>query len=478
MRWFKSAILFLLAMPFTVLAGSLSDIENISFSHAYSYHQQGDSLTALSLMLASREMKHLGEDESDIELFLAARLAEMGVVGEALRIYHSIADHADSVRMQDTAWLEYAKLSHQLGRHKEALKALAKIKKSMRGGQQQERLLIQAHAYLAAGNVKDAVKALPKISDDSLWAMYQYFNIGVELIERHRSKHGALVLHHLTKLDVKGQTEREAVRDQAALALGFSLLKMNKASKARFYFDKVTLDGHLSGIALLGMGWAYSQSGDYEKALVYWLELQLRASNSAYSYESLLAVPYAYSKAGAYKQSIEQYKMSQKRIDTELIKLTNAQRSIESGNLAAMVSTVPNDELAWYEKLAYAASALESRVMPLLMANPAFQNSLMEYRTLLQLSRYVRQMEAQLDELQQRPSAGRNRADVQKLNQRYKKLAQQIHLSLNANLQQLEQQAIETLARYKVQLDTYIEQARFGMAQAIEGAVVGTKGDR
>ncbi len=478
MSWLKVAVLFLSITPFVVQGGNFSEIENISFSHAYSYYQQGDSLNALSLIMAAREMKHLGDDSVEAELFLAENLARMGVVDEALGVYRKIAEHAKSVRLQDTAWLEYAKLSHQQGRYKEAFRALAKIKKSMSGGQQQERQLIQAHAYLAEGKTKAAVKALPKISAESLWAMYQYFNIGVELIEKHRSKHGALVLHHLTKLDVKGQTEREAIRDQAALALGFSLLKMNKAAKARVYFDKVRLDGHLSGIALLGMGWAYSQSGDYEKALIYWLELQERASNSAYSYESLLAVPYAYSKAGAYKQSIEQYKISQKRIDTEIVKLTNAQRSIKSGNLVAMVSTVPDDELAWYGKLAYAASALESRVMPLLMANPGFQKSLMEYRSLLQLDKYVRQMKVQLNELQQLSPKDRSGADLQALNQRYKKLTQQLRLSLNANLQQLEQQAVNTLARYKVQLETYIEQARFGMAQAIEGAIVGAKGER
>ena len=208
------------------------------------------------------------------------------------------------------------------------------------------------------------------------------------------------------------------------------------------------------------------------------MELQERASNSAYAYESLLSVPYAYSKAGAYKQSIEQYKQSEQRIQEELQRLADARGSIEKGNLQALVSAMPIDELAWTEQLDELSNALERRVMPLLMANPEFQNSLMEYRSLQRLDIHVRRMELELDALQELPPVHSAGPEVQVLNERYKTLRQQTYLALNANQQQLEQLALDILERYRAQLESYVEQVSFGMAQAIEGAVTSSGGVR
>ena len=476
LKCIPALVLALASSPLFAL--DVSDIENISFDQAYSRHKQGDKLTALAEIMTARELKQLGGEQVAVELFLADQLVREGAPREAMSVYLTLAKRADSRDTSNLAWLEFAKLSHEEGNHKQALKALSKIKGSLGDAQQEERKLIEVHALLASDKLEAAVKALPKISDESIWAMYQYFNFGVELMARNSRKHGALVLHNLSILDVGKSAQRTAVRDQAALALGFALMEMNKPARARAYFDKVRLDGHLSDIALLGMGWTYSQSGDFEKALIYWLELQERASNSAYAYESLLSVPYAYSKAGAYKQSIEQYKQSEQRIQEELQRLADARGSIEKGNLQALVSAMPIDELAWTEQLDELSNALERRVMPLLMANPEFQNSLMEYRSLQRLDIHVRRMELQLDALQELPPVHSAGPEVQVLNERYKTLRQQTYLALNANQQQLEQLALDILERYRAQLESYVEQVSFGMAQAIEGAVTSSGGVR
>jgi len=480
MKWVATGLLVAAAMVGGRMAHSanLDEVENIAFVSAYKDYQADKPLTALASLMAADELTLLGEDSAQVEMFLAAELKRLGSVEEARRTYQAVANSAASEDVHDQAWLEVAKLAFEQGQLAEAKQVLGQIKGSLNGQAEQERQLIEVRALLADRQLQQAVKALPEIDGASAWATYQYFNIGVDLLERYHSKHGAVVLHHLCLLELDDAPEREAVRDQACLALGFSLMKLNKAARARAYFDKVRLDGHLSDIALLGMGWSYSQSGDFEKALVYWLELQQRASNSAYSFESLLAVPYAYSKASAFSQAIEQYKLAQQRIDEELKRLDDAKRSIERGNLSDLVSTMPSEEFAWFDKLKESTNATEGRVMPLLLANPGFQESLLAYRSLLQLDTYLRQMKTKVDALQALPAVYANGPEVTSVVGRYEKLRGQVQLALQASRGQLDAQALETLERYRVQLSGYVEQARFGMAQAIEGAVIGSGGVR
>ncbi|NIW25563.1 MAG: hypothetical protein GWN29_13900, partial [Gammaproteobacteria bacterium] len=63
--------------------------------------------------------------------------------------------------------------------------------------------------------------------------------------------------------------------------------------------QRVRLEGPFSNKALLGVGWADAERGDYRAALSPWLELRQRNIIDPAVQESLLAVPYAFSQLGA-----------------------------------------------------------------------------------------------------------------------------------------------------------------------------------
>ena len=63
--------------------------------------------------------------------------------------------------------------------------------------------------------------------------------------------------------------EMIALKDRANLALGFAYLQKKNPQKARLALERVRLSGPYSNKALLALGWADAQLGDYKSALAY-----------------------------------------------------------------------------------------------------------------------------------------------------------------------------------------------------------------
>lgn len=455
----------------TALASDINaeKINNPLLGHAYYKHQQGQQFQAMAMLMAADKQDRLGNDKHLGQLFLAHNFSELGLHQQAIDIYEQLAKHSNSKqKLKDTAWLESAKLHLQQGRAEITLASLANIKQDLNKQQEADYKAAKSRALLETGKLKDALAALPRISSDSKWALYQFFNIGERLIDEHRNKNGAMILHHIGKLDHHEDDEIQAIKDQANLTLGFSLLKINKPKKARKYLEQVRLKSHLSNIALLGMGWSYSIEADNEQALVFWMELKNKTNSSAYGYETMLAVPYALVKASAYNQAIQHYEAAQKQIDLDTDDMNEAKKKINSASFLKLISSNPDQETGWLPAWQNAPDSPENRFLPLLLDNPEFQATLREYRGLLQLKQRIQTLGDDTKQLETLNSNKTN-ADIAGLYVRQRQLTEQTKDATNKQLISLKKQALEILERYKAQLNTYSEQIRFGIAQAIEG---------
>lgn len=445
-------------------------IGNTLLGHAYLTYRQGDTFQSMAMLMAADRQNRLGDDRDLGQLFLAGNFAKLGLYDEAIAVYTRLAERtAGSQGARDSAWLERAKLQLELGQMDAALRSLTNIKRKLRQAQAVEHDSIKSRALLESGKVREAITALPRINDESTWALYQLFNIGVRLIEEHRNKNGALILHQIGRLDNSRDPEIQAIRDQANLALGYSLLKINQPAKARGYLERVRLKSHLSNIALLGMGWSYASEGDYEQALVFWLELKNRPYSSAYGYETMLAVPYALSKAGAYNQAIQHYQAAQKQIAADTHDMNEARKRINSDLFPSLISAVPEEETGWLSYWQNMPEAPAQRFLPLLLDNPGFQAALREYRALLKLQSQLKSLETEIGEIEKLQDRGKVNAEVAALHLRHQTIGERIEEAQQHQLELLKQQALTTLSRYQAQLDDYIDQIKFGLAQAIEG---------
>ena len=118
--------------------------------------------------------------------------------------------------------------------------------------------------------------------------------------------------------------EMIALKDRANLALGFAYLQKKNPQKARVALERVRLNGPYSNKALLAIGWADAQLGDYKAALVPWTELRNRNLLDAAVQESYLAVPYAYGQLSANAQSAEFYETAVEQFSAEDTHLDDA----------------------------------------------------------------------------------------------------------------------------------------------------------
>jgi len=454
----------------SVLASQINakKISNTFLGHAYLKHQQGQKFQAMAMLMAADKQKRLGGDRQLGQLFLAHNLTELGLHQEAIKVYEQLARHNKSKQdIKAAAWLESAKLHLQQRRYDVTLASLNNVKKDLNKKQKADFKAAKSRALLETGKLKAALATLPRISDVSIWALYQSFNIGEQLIDEHNNKNGAMILHHIGKLDNNADEEVQAIKDQANLVLGFSLLKIKKPNKARKYLERVRLKSHLSNIALLGMGWSYSSEDNHEQALVFWMELNNKTNRSAYGYETLLAVPYALGKANAYNQAIQYYYAAQKQINADTADMNEAIKKINSNVFAELISSNPEHETGWLSSWKGSSGSPENRLLPLLLDNPEFQATLKEYRTLLQLKQHNQSISADIKQLES--SLTQTSADIARLYVRQRQLDEQMQHSINNQFIKLKQQAFNTLDRYKAQLNGYSERIRFGIAQAIEG---------
>ncbi len=444
-----------------------SNTTTTTLGHALHLAADGDDLAAVATLLMA-DKKGSAEPESDASRFyIAETLRSRGVMDEASRYYLAVANDAGAKQhLRDVAWLTYAKIRHEQGDHAGALVALQNIKKGLSDTQKGDFAMIKAHALLAAGKPQEAVDAVPgNLKHGSQWALYQRYNLGGLLLGEQNNKFGAAILHTLSEIDSRKNPELAALKDQANLALGYSLLKISKASKARSYLQQVRINNLLSNMALLGMGWSYAIEQNHEKALVYWLELEGRPLKSTYQYEASLAIPYAFGQARAFNQSINYYKTALNRFEGDAAAMNAAKDALGSTGLAALINGNSGDEFAWVNGWQPAASTPETVFLPLFMDSPNFQQALKSYRTLLALNNYVASIKGEIVAYETRSNS-----TAPELHQQHQQLTDNVDRAIQAQLATLQQLAIDILTSYQNQLGQYLQQARFGMAQIIEQA--------
>jgi hypothetical protein len=174
-----------------------------------------------------------------------------------------------------------------------------------------------------------------------------------------------------------------ALKDRANLALGFAYLQAKNPQQARIALERVRLNGPYSNKALLAIGWADAQLGDYKSALVPWTELRNRNLLDAAVQESYLAVPYAYGQLSANAQSAEFYETAVEQFSAEDTRLDGAIGRIRDGKmLEDALSSDKDGHYGWFWQLKDVPEAPESRYLYTLLAGHDFQEGLKNFRDL------------------------------------------------------------------------------------------------
>jgi hypothetical protein len=340
----------------------------------------------------------------------------------------------------DRAYFYLARIGYQRGHYGQAARNLGRVGHALPGELDRERRLLESNVLMAQGRYADAAAALKLWDDESPWAAYARFNLGVALLRSGDAVQGRMLLE-----SVGGQPavteEQRSLKDRANLALGFALLQEHSADAAAAALSRVRLDGPYTNRAMLGLGWAQTEAERHDRALVPWLALRDRPLLDSAVQESLLAVPYAYARLASngqaaehYRQAVQSYAQESRRIDESIAAIRRG------GFLDAILAASPTGEVGWFWQNQHVPDAPHTRYLYHLLASHEFQEGLKNYRdlTIMQgnLGRWRTSLDSFDDMIVARARASRDReprkaemlrrTDIAPLAERYSALAARV----------------------------------------------------
>ena len=362
----------------------------------FHFYQQ-DYFPAIVQLLAAQKRQRLVAHDTEAELLLGGMYLSYGQHVQAAEIFERLLAGNVSPDIRDRTWFFLAKIRYQRGYLDESLRALAAIQGELPENLQREALMLEAQILIDSGSYDAAIARLGDLKGKTQWASYAKFNVGVALVRSGRIDEAVELLSDLGTMNPYND-ELLALRDKANLAMGYALLQDGQANVAKASLQRVRLQGPFSNKALLGVGWADAELGEYDRALTPWMELRGRSLLDSAVQESMLAIPYAMARLDAVSQAADYYLDAIEAFYEETRRLEQTISKIESVDFFdAFVGNDRLDSSGWYWRLERLPEGLESRYLFHLLATHEFQEGLKNYRDLNYLYRNLDEWQRNVD---------------------------------------------------------------------------------
>ncbi|MGA2708586.1 MAG: tetratricopeptide repeat protein [Steroidobacteraceae bacterium] len=357
-------------------------IKDLHYGDVLFYFYQDDYFQAITRLLAAQELHRVPNTEGEAELLLGGLYLSLGEHVEAGRIFDALLAAHTTEAVRNRAWYYLGKVWYERGYLEESERALRKVSNKIDPRINAERYMLLAQLLLRQGRYDDAITLLRAWRGSPSWTAYANFNLGVALVREDRLADAMPFLDSVGRLESRSE-EFLALKDKANLALGYALLQGKRAADAKPILERIRIEGPYSSKALLGVGWADANLGEFKRALVPWLALHKRNLLDGAVQESFLAVPYAFSELHADQEAAEYYNSAIDSFDGELQQIDASIEQIRSGNLLdRLLGDDKKDTVTWYWQLQNLPDAPESRYLYALLASNDFQEGLKNYRVL------------------------------------------------------------------------------------------------
>jgi len=374
------------------------EVLDLHYGEVLYYFYQGDYFSSITHLQAARNRNQLTHHQKDAELLLGGLMLSYGLHDEAEEIFKRLLDQQSDPAVHNRAWFYLAKLRYQLGDIAAAQEALARIDPADNNPEYQ---LLLADVLMAQGKYEQVINILSNWDGPEDWLAYGRYNLGVALIKYGHVNEGIILLDRLGSMEPENsQTSEEilAIQDKANLALGYYYIQQNFPETAKSFLERVQLNGLFSGRALLGMGWAESASGQFQKALVPWDELSTRNVINTSVQEALLAVPYALEKLQARGQAADRYNTAIEIFEQEIEHIDEIRKSIEHNGIADnLLQYDPGAGMGWLWQLRKLPEGAQNQYLFRLLAEHEFQDVLKNYRDLRYLDGILKHWMSSMD---------------------------------------------------------------------------------
>jgi len=360
-----------------------TQLKDLDYGDVLFYFFQDDYFDSLVRLEVDRDFQRIPHHEAEAELLSGGLYLSLGLYAEAERIFTKLLAGPVPQGVADRAYFYLARIGYQRGYYGNAWGWLQRIRGPLPGKLEPEKRLLASNVLMAQGRYGEAIEQLNTWTENTTWANYARYNLGVALLRTNASAQGREFLGRVGTIEASSE-EQMSLRDRANLALGFASIQAKDADGAVAALTRVRLDGPFTNKALLGLGWAQTDAKRYELALAPWLELRKRKVPDAAVQESYLGVPYAYAQLGAKGQAADEYRKAVQAYTDESVRIDESIAAIRAGGfLDAILEAVPRtNDLGWFWQLQKVPDAPHTRYLYQLMASHTFQEGLKNYRDL------------------------------------------------------------------------------------------------
>ncbi|RLA12836.1 MAG: hypothetical protein DRQ59_06690 [Gammaproteobacteria bacterium] len=358
-------------------------VEDLAYGQALFHYFQQNELPAITQLLVAKQGSRTQTQIEESELLLADLYYSYGLYRESGMLFSRLQEEDTSAGIKNRVWFNLARLNYDQGQYDTARELLAKIDDVLPVQIESERQYLLTNLYLGNMQYQQAVDASRGITAGSVWRAYADYNLGVSMVENNQFDQGKELLDSLGRMPTDS-IEMTALRDQANLALGFSLLRRSKPEAALANFSRIRLQGPLSHKALLGAGWAWSRLDNFDRALVPWLELTRQNSIDIATQEALLAIPTTLEQDRQSQLAVKYFELAADQFDLQLVVLDEVVTSIRQGEvIAALQQNRLVNSPGRFDQAP--PPSVAAPYLYILMASEAFEQEVRRYQELLDI---------------------------------------------------------------------------------------------
>lgn len=297
----------------------------------------GDRFSALNDILLAKAMGRIDDSVTTSELLLGDLYTAFGMPDEADTTFSRMASRDMRSQTRNETLFRKGRLQYQQGNYFEAERILNVPLDTQVTGLEAERRVMLANVLMSRNEFDAARNLLSPISLSSPLGSYAAYNTGVAHLRASRAPEGVRLLEQVMNLPVS-DSETNALKDRAALAIGYNYLQLQAPDKAREALVNVRLEGPFSNGALLALGYANYEKKDYKRSLSFWLELLTRNPGDPAVQEAMILAPRAYEALKANQQAFFGYKLAITTLNNQLAEVDKLGESIKSPEWLSLLS--------------------------------------------------------------------------------------------------------------------------------------------
>lgn len=300
--------------------------------------------------------------------------------GSAAKFSMLFNKESTPIDFKNYVWFYIAKIRHQRGNYADAESALANVKGALPWELDQQLQFLTATMLMERKDYSQAAKQLSELRGRTSGVPFARFNAAVGLMKSKQKEKAIPLLIEIG--NNPGQTkEHRLLQDRANLGLGYLYLFDNKSKPAIERFERVRLNSLYSNEAMLGLGWAYYNLEQYERALAVWDELSKRNVADIPVQEARIAVPYTLARLGSFGQANTHYSTAMSSFKEEIKLLERITEKIQNSEyFETLVPANDEGDKGWNSDVENLTLDRESYYFTQMLATNEFQEAVKGFR--------------------------------------------------------------------------------------------------